>query len=96
MNSFKGYHVGQEYISKVPLLDEDSTTVQRGSRLRIVAIAPKVRMTKADGKYNDGHEYFFNAVRSEEADFWEKYHGTKPDDIKTGRRIRADFCTILK
>lgn len=96
MKTYKGFQVGKEYRTKVVLPNEDGQLLPSGTGLRIVAITPKVRMTKADGIHNDGLEYFYNAVQSTESDWWENYHGRNKKNKPIGRRIRANFCTLLK
>jgi hypothetical protein len=57
--------------------------VDYGTKLRLVAFAPKVRVCATASPSNDTKAYFFNAVRaSQEKDY--------------GSRIRASFCTIRK
>ncbi len=77
-----GYNVGQIVVTKLELIDENLNTIPAGTRIRIVAIAPKVRIRTGD-EYLDSKQYFFNAViESQELDY--------------GNRIRANFCTIKK
>jgi hypothetical protein len=76
------------------LFDEMNKFVPKGSKIRIVAITPKVYKRKIlDKERDDGYDYFYNAVRAEESDYWEKsagQHTEKP----LGKRIRANFVTI--
>ena len=46
--TYKGFTVGQAYVSLFDLTDEYGETVPKGTALRIVAIAPKVRMQTVD------------------------------------------------
>lgn len=77
-----GYSVGDIVTSKITLEDEYDNIVPSGSLLRIVAIAPKVRMSSIEDNLHDTKEYFYNAVlASNTSDY---------------PRIRANFCTIRK
>jgi hypothetical protein len=86
---FRKWSVGETYRTKVELTDERDALVPAGSLVRIVAITPKVCLFRADGIRHDGYEYFYNAVRAEQRDFYERDRG---GDI--GPRIRANFCTL--
>ncbi|MEK6878737.1 MAG: hypothetical protein AABY22_03970 [Nanoarchaeota archaeon] len=64
-----GFRVGQNVFAKVDLFDENEGLIKAGEILRIVAIAPKVRLTnpwliKTKPEYNDNKEYFVNLVRA--------------------------------
>jgi hypothetical protein len=77
-----GYKINQNVVTRVTLYTENNRPVPKGSLLRIVAIAPKVRIIKRDKLFYDGKAYFFNAVLA-----------SQDDDYSN--RIRANFCTIL-
>jgi hypothetical protein len=86
-----GYSLGEIVISKTDTFRESSDISRRydlipsGSRLRLVAFAPKVRKVKEpDGIKQDRKDYFFNAVLADSTD--PDYKG----------RIRESFCTIRK
>jgi hypothetical protein len=77
------YKVGDIVKTIIPLEDEQANVLPVGTSLRIVAIAPKVFISKIEDGYHDRKKDFFNAVRTEqESDY--------------GLRIRANFCTITK
>lgn len=81
-----GFDVGQNVFAKVDLFDENENLIKSGTVLRIVAIAPKVRLTnpwkiQKQPKYYDGREYFYNAVLAAQKEDWRN-------------RIRANFVTI--
>ncbi len=85
LDKMYGYKVGDVVETVVRLQTEGGVDVSIGSRLRLVAFAPKVRISrkKDHSGFIDGREYFYNAVReSQESDY--------------GNRIRANFCTIRK
>lgn len=88
------FSVGQIVTNKIPLTDENEVNIPVGSKLRIVAIAPKVFYTKKkaiqeqmviqdNSRLFDNRVYFFNAVRAEQKEDY-------------GNRIRAHFVTIKK
>lgn len=73
------FKVGKCYQLLVPVFDENDKFYDAGTWVRIVAIAPKVRITSGINK--DTKEYFYNAVvASQENDF--------------ENRIRENFCTL--
>lgn len=77
---FPDDRIGKLVTAKVDLMDEVGAIVKAGTKIRIVAVAPKVRMIPVklrDPDYHDGLDEFFNATRE---------YG--------GPRIRANFCTI--
>ncbi len=83
-----GFKLNQIVLSKVELYDEKENLIPAKSKLRIVAIAPKVRLSnpwsiKNQPEYHDSKEYFYNAVRAEQKEDY-------------GNRIRANFVTIEK
>jgi hypothetical protein len=79
-----GFKLHDIVINKVELEDEYEEKISPGTKLRIVAIAAKVRKIKiVNSLYFDYKDYFFNAVREDQ-------------DTDYGHRIRADFCTIKK
>lgn len=90
-----GYRIGETVENIVELYDEGGIRVDFGTKLRLVAFAPKVRISGINSATEDGKAYFFNAVRADQADFWEHYHGAHKDKPE-GKRIRASFCTIRK
>ena len=73
------FKVGHSYTLNVPVFDENKNFHDKGTKVRIVAIAPKVYIVK--GLNKDTHEYFYNAVIESQA-----------DDNKN--RIRENFCTL--
>lgn len=83
-----GFSVGQIVQNKIPLTDENGGTVPKNTKLKIVAIAPKVRKTnpffisREPEKY-DSKEYFVNLVRADQEKEW-------------GNRFRENFVTIGK
>ena len=80
-SSMYRFKVGQIYVLNVPVFDENNNFHDKGTKVRIVAISPKVRII--EGLNKDKHEYFYNAViASQESDY--------------GNRIREDFCTLRK
>jgi hypothetical protein len=79
MEKYKKYHIGQIVKNIVPVKRESGQIIKAGTLLRIVSIAPKVRMNKLKDSYNDSLPYFYNAVPENESD---------------RNRIREDFCTI--
>ena len=98
MTAYKGFTVGQAYVSLFDLTDEYGETVPKGTALRIVAIAPKVRMQPVD-ETHDGLPFFFNAVKDTEIDYWERYalhEKGQTTDKPLGNRIRANFKTLQK
>ena len=78
------YNLDEIVETKVPLFTENKTVIPAGSKIRLVAFAPKVRIIK-DGAnlWYDKKSYFFNAVIA-----------TQENDYSD--RIRADFVTIKK
>ena len=82
-----GYTVNQIVTNKIDLTNENGVTIPTGTRLRIVAIAPKVRIyTENNDLYDmaqrlDSKQYFFNAVLEDQQEDY-------------SNRIRANFCTI--
>ncbi len=82
--TYKGFTLGKTYHTTVDLLDERNATVSAGTSVRLVAIAPKVCMTKVSAIFHtDGLPYFYNAVRADQ-------------ESDSGNRIRANFCTLQK
>lgn len=85
-NEAYGFKIGEIVELKIALSDERDVLVEKGSRLRIVAIAPKIyepRKEIADDVGVDMKQYFYNAVRADqESDY--------------GNRIRSNFCTIQR
>ena len=78
---YKVFKVGCTYILKVNVMDENRKIIPAGTKIRLVAIAPKVRMVTGENK--DTSPYFYNAVlASQENDY--------------ANRIRENFCTIAK
>ncbi len=66
-----GYKIGDIVELKIDYQDERRAWVKAGSKLRLVAFAPKVVMRPKHEKipYPDGEDrkpYFFNAVRAEQ------------------------------
>jgi hypothetical protein len=82
MRQYKSYSIGQIVQTKYDLHDENQNEIPAGTRIRIVAIAPKIRMVAKD-TLHDRLPYFFNAVLESQAEDW-------------SNRIRANFCTIRK
>lgn len=80
-DTYRGYTVGKKYKLTVEVVDENNTIIPAGTIIRLVAIAPKVRMVT--GKNKDTWMYFYNAVIS-----------TQENDYSN--RIRQDFCTIRR
>ena len=79
------FRVGDVVRSKVDLADEAQNVLPAGVILRIVAIAPKVRMLPVlDPRWQDNNPYFFNAIIADKL----KGYPTI--------RIRANFCTVEK
>jgi hypothetical protein len=78
-----GYSIGQIVQTRYNLYDENQNEIPAGTRIRIVAIAPKVRIITGD-ELHDRREYFYNAILADQ---------TEPDYMN---RIRANFCTIRK
>ena len=84
-----GFKIGQIVLTKIDLTNENGVTIPTGTRLRIVAIAPKVRIyTQNNDLYGipqrlDSKQYFFNAVLEDQQEDY-------------SNRIRANFCTITK
>lgn len=79
-------NVGDIVETLVPLKRESGKPVTPGTRLRIVAVAPKV-VHKPDWvetypQHYDNHDYFFNALPENESEDRD--------------RIRANFVTIRK
>ncbi len=96
-----GFKVGETVETLFELKDERNKVFPVGTKIRIVAIAPKV-FAPARKEYRaqtqDGKAYFFNAVPDGTIDFWENF-GREPDkksDLPLGDRIRANFITIRK
>jgi len=74
------YKVNEVYTLNIGVFDENGKYHDKGTRVRIVAITPKVRIV---GGYNhDSHEFFYNAVIEGQISNY-------------GGRIREDFCTLL-
>jgi len=80
----KNYKIGDIVTNIIELESECGDLIPIGTQLKIVAIAPKVRMIKKDNIYHDGFDNFYNAILASQ---------TEPDYIN---RIRYDFCTIKK
>jgi len=80
MTEYKGYKLGEFVKTKFDLTDENNNPIPAGTLIRLVAIAPKVRMMRKD-QTHDGLPYFYNAILASQ-------YGWR------GFRIRADFCTI--
>lgn len=78
-----GYQLNEVVENILELYDEGGIRVDFGTKLRLVAFAPKVRVSSINSATNDTTAYFFNAVRADQ----ESNHE---------RRIRANFCTIRK
>lgn len=76
------YSIGDIVKNILPLESENGTSIPPDTHLRIVAIAPKVRMVAKDN-YHDNSPYFFNAVLADQTNDY-------------SNRIRANFCTIKK
>ena len=81
METYKGFKINDYVKTTKPVTDEYDHVVPVGTFLKLVAIAPKVRIT--EGPNNDRLPYFYNAVNLYQDN---DYHN----------RIRADFCTIEK
>lgn len=79
--TYRGYTIGKKYRLNVPVTDETGQEVPAGTIIRLVSIAPKVRMVT--GKNKDTWMYFYNAVRANQADDY-------------NNRIRENFITIKK
>jgi len=78
------YNLDEIVETKVDLISENKTVIPAGSKIRLVAFAPKVRLIKdSDKSYCDKKSYFYNAVLA-----------TQENDYSD--RIRADFVTIKK
>lgn len=82
-----GYSLGEIVVSLIDLRSESGTVVPSGTKLRLVAFAPKLIQTHYDSiraypHLFDSRTYFFNAVVAD-----------KPD---TSPRIREHFVTIRK
>lgn len=88
-----GYKLDEVVENIVELYDEGGVRVDYGTKLRLISFSPKVRISSINSATEDGKAYFFNAVRANQADFWEHYHG---EHEAAGGRIRACFCTIRK
>lgn len=83
-----GFRVGDTVTARVQLADENGATVQAGTALRIVAIAPKVRYTAkhlitSEPERYDSKVYFVNLVRAGQTSF-------------LANRFREHFVTIKK
>lgn len=78
---YRGYKVGKKYSLKVEVKDENNNIIPAGTIIRLVSIAPKVRMTTGENK--DSWMYFYNAVIS-----------TQDNDYSN--RIRENFITIKR
>lgn len=83
-----GFHVGQIVQNKIDVFDENGENVPCGTKMRIVAITPKVYYTnreliKTHPEMFDSKEFFVNLVREEQEVDW-------------GNRIRVHFVTIKK
>lgn len=83
-----GFSVGQIVTNKVSVHDENLKEVPANSKLRIVAIAPKVRLTakyliQGNPEIYDSKEYFLNLVPADQEKDW-------------GNRIRIDFVCVKK
>lgn len=83
-----GFEKNQIVLNKVNLLDENERLVNRGTKLRVVAIASKVRPTnswliKEKPEYWDNKLYFVNLVRADQEDDYTD-------------RIRCNFVCIEK
>jgi hypothetical protein len=79
------YNIGDIVTNILPLEvdNRDHDIIPIGTKLRIVAIAPKVCMVKSNDGYHDNKQYFFNAVLTDQ-------------NNNDSDRIRANFCTIKK
>ena len=80
-DKYRGYVVGKKYRLLVTVKDEHGNIIPAGTIIRIVAIAPKVRIVEGENK--DKWMYFYIAVIAEQK-----------EDYKN--RIRENFCTIKK
>lgn len=81
-----GFKVGEIIETKINVTDENGVLLERGSRLRLVSIAPKVIVVAKDNRISGVHDskpYFFNAVR-------------ETQESNYGDRIREDFIAIKK
>lgn len=78
------YNLGEIVETKVDLVSENKNPIPVGTKIRLVAFAPKVRIIKDGEKsHYDKKPYFFNAVIA-----------TQENDYSD--RIRANFVTIKK
>ncbi len=91
-----GFSIGDVVETLVNLYDEKEDPIVIGTRLRLIAFAPKVvihgPLNRRAG-FQDGKEYFFNAVRDSDKDYWDR---SRKNGQPYGARIRADFCTVKK
>ena len=83
-----GFWLEEIVSNKISLTDENGNTVPKNTKLKIVAIAPKVCHTpkiliEKNPKEFDSKEYFVNLVRADQ----EKNYGN---------RFRVHFVTIEK
>lgn len=87
MNEIYGYKLGEIVENVIELIDEGGLSIDHGTKLRLVAFAPKVRIPMSMVRQNpsayDKKPYFFNAVRASQ-------------ENDSGNRIRANFVTIRK
>lgn len=72
------FKVGRIYKLNVPVFDESGKFHDAGTKVRIISITPKVRITSGVNK--DSREYFYNAVVANNPGYFP--------------RIRENFCTL--
>lgn len=82
------FSLGQIVTNKVSVFDEMGNEIPADSKLRIIAITPKVRYTSRHNidhfpKQFDSRRYFLNLVRVEQQDYDQN-------------RIRVNFVTVQK
>ncbi len=92
-----GFRLDEIVELVVEVYDEKCVLVPAGTRIRLVAISPKVRIQDPsyDPSRYDRRAHFFNAVREEEMDFSDPRRKWN-SELPYGARIRANFCTIRK
>lgn len=96
IQSMYGYKIGDVVETLVDIYDEHAQLIPPNTRIRLIYIVPKVFIRRPESRlsrYEDGKAYFFNAVRADEVDYWDK---SRKNGSPYGRRIRANFCTIKK
>lgn len=76
-----GYKIGDVVETIIDTKREHGEIVPSGTRLRIVAISPKMCMLNFVNAYHDQREYFANLVPEDQKD---DYYN----------RIRENFCTF--